>query len=127
MEKVITQAEAHVRKIEKKVKELSDGSLESSLSTTDISVFVKWAKDAKSHCYMIGVNSRDRKKLDSVIVHLLGKNMLIHVFNKLDSSKLFLSTEHLIPLQKEIAKEFPQLKFMIVTVNRSCFPKQRYC
>ena len=78
---------------------------------------------------MLAVNSKDRKRLDSIIVHLLEKGFLFKVFCGLDASRLFISSENLRTLQKEIAgdKYFEKVKFILVRLNRSKFPKQRYC
>lgn len=124
----IARGRAHMSSKEKKVTLYPHGEIETSIQTKDYFVFWEIVKKAEiKHCYMIGVNSRDKKKLNDVLVYLLGKNMLTNVFNGLDSSKLFTSSLRLRPLQKEIYQHFHDLKFILVALNRSDFPKQRYC
>ena len=128
METIYARGSSHVQSKKENVKVSSQGKIEQSTLITDYSVFFEIVKRTNNrHCYMLGVNSRDKKKLNEIIVHLLGKNMLTNVFNGLDSSKLFISSLRLRALQKEIDQNFKGLKFILVTLNRAGFPKQRYC
>ena len=118
---------AHLHTEKRETVITSDGTLIQSVTTNDLSVFVEAVQQSKKHCYMIGVNGRNKKKLNDIVAFLFEHKMLTNVFSGIDASRLFLSPANLIPLQKKIAENFKNLKFVLVRLNRSGFPKQRYC
>ncbi len=109
-----------------KLKVTSDG-LEYTVVTKDFFAFWQLVRTTKSKCYMLCVNGRNKKRLNDIVAFLLEENMLTHVFSGTDSSRLFTSSNNLIPLQKKIAHNFEGLKFILVRLNRAGLPKQKYC
>ena len=66
-------------------------------------------------------------KINDIIAELVKNGYLSKMEPTLKNSILFLSPYNLCPINKFIHKHFPDLKFVLVRLNRKTFPTLRYC
>lgn len=96
------------------------------------SVYVEWwqlAKKEKKACFMLSFEHPDGRKMKvtDMVGQLALDSMFSHVKQPLKTSILFVSDKRLLTLQNHIHNKFPELKFVLVRLNRDGFPKLRYC
>ena len=94
-----------------------------------IKTFIKTAIETKGKCYMLSFNTPDRRscKVNDIIANLVKNGYLLTVEPVLNNSIFFTSPYNLSPINKFIHNEFPNLKFVLVRLNRKSFPVLKYC
>lgn len=108
-----------------------NGKMSVSVKETQVTAIVQEAIKTKSKCYMLSFNKPDKRKcdIDNIIADLLKNGYLYEgkLNLVLKQSMLFLSSYNLNPIQKFLHREFPDLKFVLVRLNRRSFPSLKYC
>lgn len=94
-----------------------------------IEILIKKAIETKSKCYMLSFDTPNARicKINDIIAELVKNGYLSKMEPTLKNSILFLSPYNLCPINKFIHKHFPDLKFVLVRLNRKTFPTLRYC
>ena len=107
------------------------GKMRVSVKETQVTAIFQEAIKTRSKCYMLSFNKPDKRKydIDNIIADLLKNGYLYEgkLNLVLKQSMLFLSSYNLNPIQKFLHKEFPDLKFVLVRLNRRSFPSLKYC
>lgn len=94
-----------------------------------IKTFIRLAIETKGKCYMLSFDTPDRRscKVNDIIAELLKNGYLTSIEPVLKNSILFLSPYNLSPINKFIHKNYPNLKFVLVRLNRNSYPALKYC
>ena len=94
-----------------------------------ITTILQLAIETKGKCYMLSFNTPDGRtcKINDIIAELVKYGYLSAMEPVLKNSILFISAYNLCPLNKFINKTFPNLKFVLVRLNRSSYPALKYC
>lgn len=94
-----------------------------------IKTFIKLTIESKGKCYMLSFNPTDGRscRINDIIAELIKNGYMTDMLPTLKYSILFLSSYNLSPINKFIHNNFPNLKFVLVRLNRKSFPALKYC
>lgn len=88
------------------------------------------AKRENGNCYMLSFDSLDNRKynIDNVIMSMMREGLLhsAEFLQPLLNTVLFVAKENRIPLENFLHEKFPEMKFVLVRLYNTNFPKSAF-